>query len=193
MDLQSRRNNSGEAEALEPIDQPAIAGQQSVYPYFVQQESPLLHYWRTLKKRRWTVAATFGIIFALSVIATLNTTRLYQATSKVAIFPENPNVLGFKDQENSSPDYQYDVTLETQAAILRSDALAMKVIEAMHLDQNPTFAGATSAHAEDYIRVSSMQPDPAKNRGFCEFANTLSETTPSNLVLPLLERRIGIA
>ncbi len=165
MELQSRHNNSGEAEALEPIDQPAFAGQQSVYPYFAEQESPLLHYWRILKKRRWIVMATLGIIFALSVIATLNTTRLYQATSKVAIFPENPNALGFKDQENSSPDYQYDVALETQAAILRSDALAMKVIEAIHLDQNPTFAGATSAQAEDSIRVSSMQPDPTRAAG----------------------------
>ena len=165
MDLQSGRSNSGEAEALEPIDQPAFAGQQSVYPFFAEQESPLLHYWRILKKRRWTVLATLGIIFALSVIATLNTTRLYQATSKVAIFPENPNALGFKDLQNSSPDYEYEATLETQAAILRSDALAMKVIETMHLDQNPTFAGATTPQAEDSIRVSSMQPDPAKTAG----------------------------
>jgi succinoglycan biosynthesis transport protein ExoP len=165
MDLQSRRNHSGEAEALEPIDQPAFAGHQSVYPYFAEQESPLLHYWRILKKRRWTVLATLGIIFALSVIATLNTTRLYQATSKVAIFPENPNALGFKDAQNSPPDYDYELTLETQAAILRSDALAMKVIEAMHLDRNPTFAGATSAQAEDSIRVSSMQPDPTRAAG----------------------------
>src|ERR1700680_2322029 len=166
MDLQSRRNHSGEPEALEPIDQPAFAGQQSVYPYFAEQESSLLHYWRILKKRRWTVLATLGIIFALSVIATLNTTRLYQATSKVAIFPENPNALGFKDAAgNNAPDFDYELTLETQAAILRSDALAMKVIEAMHLDRNPTFAGATSAQAEDPIRVSSMQPDPARAAG----------------------------
>src|ERR1700730_5967981 len=165
MELQSRRNNSGEAEALEPIDQPAFAGHQSAYPYFAEQESPLLHYWRILKKRRWTMAATLAIIFALSVITTLNTTRLYQATSKVAILPENPNALGFKDQENGFPDYQYDVTLETQAAILRSDALAMKVIEAMHLDQNPTFAGTTGAPADDSIRVSSMQPDPVRAAG----------------------------
>src|SRR5260370_38929235 len=141
MELKQRRNNSDEAEALEPVELPVFEkSRQSVYPYFAEPDSPLLHYWRILKKRRWTVAATLGIIFALTVITTFNTTRLYQATSKVAIFPETPNVLGFKDQENSSPDYQYDVTLETQAAILRSDALAMKVIEAIHLDQNPTFA-----------------------------------------------------
>ncbi len=166
MELQSGRNNSGEAEALEPIDVPVLGKSHHVpYPYLAEQESPLLHYWRILKKRRWTVAATLVIIFALSVITTLNTTRLYQATSKVAIFPESQNVLGFKDFGNSPLDYQYDVILETQAAILRSDALAMKVIEAMHLDENPTFAGATGAHAENSVRVSSMQPDPARAAG----------------------------
>ena len=112
MELQSRRNNSGESEALEPIELPVVKGHQSVYPYFAEEVNPLLHYWRILRKRQWAVVATLAIVFALSVFATLKTTRLYQATSKVAIFPENPNVLGFKDGgENSSPDFDYEVTL----------------------------------------------------------------------------------
>jgi polysaccharide biosynthesis transport protein len=155
MDLQSRRNNSGE-EALEPIDLPVFEGQRSI-PSFAEEESPLLHYWRILRKRRWVVVATAAIVFALSVITTLRTTRLYQATSKVAIFPETPNVLGLKGIEDSSADYQYDVALETQAAILRSDVLAMKVIEAVHLDRGP--------QAEGSLPISSMQPDPAKVAG----------------------------
>jgi capsular exopolysaccharide synthesis family protein len=57
------------------------------------------------------------------------------------------------------------VTLETQAAILRSDALAMKVIEGMHLDQSPEFGVAARPQTEDSIRVSSMEPDPAKAAG----------------------------
>src|SRR5216684_1957003 len=113
MELQSRRNNSGDLEALEPIELPLVKGHQSVYPYFAGQENAILQYWRILRKRKWVVLATLAIVFALSVIATLNTTRLYQATSKVAIFPENPNVLGFKDMgDSSSVDYQYDTALE---------------------------------------------------------------------------------
>ena len=165
MPLEPRRNNSDDLQALEPIDLLPAKGPQSVYPYLAQQQNPILHYWQILRKRKWAVLAAFGIVFALSVIATLNATRLYQATSKVAIFPENPNVLGFKDAENGSPDYEYEATMETQAAILRSDALAMKVIEAMHLDQDPAFTGATRPQAEDSIRVSNMQPDPAKAAG----------------------------
>src|ERR1700691_512986 len=168
MPLQPRRNNSDDLETLAPIDLLQVKGPQTIYPYFTQQQNSILHYWQILRKRKWVALATFAIVFALSVIATLNATRLYQATSTIAIFPENPNVLGFKDNENSFPDYEYEATLETQAAILRSDALAMKVIEALHLDQDPTFTGATRPTAEDSIRVSSMQPDPAKAAGLLD-------------------------
>jgi capsular exopolysaccharide synthesis family protein len=167
MDLQSRRNNSGESEALEPIELPVVRGNQSVYPFFAQEESPLFHYWRILLKRKWWILATLAIIFALSVLKTLTMTPQYQATSKVAIFPENPNVLGFKDVENGSADNETELSLETQAEILRSDSLAMKVIEAMHLDQDPRFAGVrqVSAPSENAIRLSSMEPDPARIAG----------------------------
>src|SRR5580698_9599929 len=146
MELQSKRNNSHEPEALEPIEVPVIRSHQ--YPFLAEEVNPLLHYWRILRKRQWAVLATVAIVFALAVFATLKTTRLYQATSKVAIFPENPNVLGFKDGENGSPDFDFEATLETQAAILRSDALAVKVIEAMHLDRSPEFGVATRPQAE---------------------------------------------
>src|SRR3984957_19349681 len=166
MPLQPRRNNSDDMQALEPIDLLPVRSPQSVYPYLARQQNPILRYWQILRKRKWAALATFAIVSAISVIATLNATRLYQATSKVAIFPENPNVLGFKDAENGSPDFDYEATMETQAAILRSDALAVKVIEAMRLDQTAEFAGATRPQAEDSIRVSSMQPDPVKAAGW---------------------------
>ena len=166
MDLQSRRNNSG-SEALEPIESPLVRSNQSVGPFFAREENPLFYYGRILLKRKWWVLATLAIVFALSVLKTLRTTPLYQATSKVAIFPETPNVLGFKGVEDSSEGAEYDVNLETQAAILRSDALAMKVIEAMRLDQDPRFRGISrgSAPSENAIRLSSMEPDPSRIAG----------------------------
>src|ERR1035438_1659291 len=164
MDVHSKSNNSDRSESLEPIELPVFETGRHL-PYLAEEESPLLHYWRILKKRRWTVLATLGIILALTVIFTLKTTPLYQATSKVAIFPETPNILGFKDAGGSSPDYDYESTLETQAAILRSDSLAMKVIEAIRLDQNPKFTPiATRQRTGDSVQVSNMQPDPAIDR-----------------------------
>ena len=189
MPLQPRRNNSDDMETLAPIDLLQVKGPQTIYPYFTQQQNSILHYWQILRKRKWVALATFAIVFALSVIATLNATRLYQATSKVAIFPENPNALGFKDAETSNPDFDYEATLETQAAILRSDSLAMKVIEAIHLDQDPNFTGVTrpQAPAEESIRVSSMQPDPEKAAGLLgAFRGGLSvQLIPSSRLLQI--------
>src|SRR5216683_300510 len=163
MPSQSRPNISGEMDALAAIE-PPLRSTQSLYPYFAEQENSMLRYWRIVRKRKWVILATFAIVFALAVIATLNATRLYQAASEVAIFPENPNVLGFKDRENSPIDYDYDAALETQVAILRSDALAIKVIEAMHLDRDPRFTPATqvSPSTDAAIQVSRMEPDPSK-------------------------------
>jgi capsular exopolysaccharide synthesis family protein len=161
MPLQSRRNSSDDLEALVPIDPLPARGSRALYPSFVQPQNTLVHYWRILRKRKWVVLATFIIVFALSVISALKATRLYQATSKVAIFPENPNVLGFKDVDNSTPDYEYEATLETQAAILRSDALALKVIEAMRLDHDSRFTGGGQPSPASSLQDSSMQPDPA--------------------------------
>ena len=98
MDLHSKRNVAGGSELSEPVE--LLAPEKShhaLYPHLAEEHSPILHYWRILQKRKWVMLATFAIVFSLSAIAVLSETRIYQATSKVAIFPEVPNVLGFKD------------------------------------------------------------------------------------------------
>jgi polysaccharide biosynthesis transport protein len=161
MPLQPMQNNHDDLEALAAIDPSPLNAPSSHHPYLFQPTHPLLHYWEVLRKRKWIVLATFAIVFALSAIATLSETRLYQATSKVAIFPEVPNVLGFKDSEDFSQDFEVEATLETQVAILRSDALALKVIEAMRLSQDPRFT-TVKAEPDPAMPGSSMEPDPAQ-------------------------------
>src|ERR1700756_2031100 len=165
MALQPTRNNSDDFEALAPIDPLPVNGHQPLHTYFGEPHNALLHYWHVLAKRKWGVLPTFAIVFTLSAIATLSETRLYQATSKVAIFPEVPNVLGFKDAENVAPDYEYEATLETQVAILRSDALALKVIEGMRLYQDPRFTTVKQTSPESPMGEPSMQPDPVQAAG----------------------------
>lgn len=119
----------------------------------------LLRYWRILLKRKWVVLATLTVIWALSALATLRETRLYEAVSELAIFPENANVLGLKDGGGASPeDWDYSVALETQTAILRSDSLALKVIQRMHLDQDPRFVGEQGARPDPNRDLSMPEP-----------------------------------
>ncbi|MDP9161076.1 MAG: GumC family protein, partial [Acidobacteriota bacterium] len=107
--------------------------------------------------------ATAIIIFSLAAIATLRATKLYEARSRLAIFPEERNVLGLKDGD--SPGYyggEDDTALDTQVEILRSDALALKVIESMGLDRNPSFSGEKAVSASSGMEGSKLDPDPAR-------------------------------
>ena len=162
MSLQSRRNGSDELDALAPVDVLPTPGLPPSHPYFVHEQNRLLRLWQVITKRKWIVLGTFAIAFALSIIQAFNAIRLYEATSTVAIFPENRNVLGFKDVQDSLPDYDYESALETQVAVLRSDALAIKVIEAMRLYQDSRFTTVNQVSPESSMPVSSMQPDPAQ-------------------------------
>jgi polysaccharide biosynthesis transport protein len=157
----THNNNNQDQEALATIDQVPLNAQAFQQQYWSQPLHPLLHYWEVLRKRKWIVLATFTIVFTISAIATLTETRLYQATSKVAIFPEVPNVLGFKGAEEYSPDVDLDSTLQTQIAILKSDALALKVIEAMRLYQDARFT-TVKPRPEAAMPEATMQPDPAE-------------------------------
>ena len=130
------------------------------------EQTSVLHYFRVLQKRKWLVLATLAIVFTIAVVATMRMTRLYEARSRIAIFPETPNVLGLRESENGgyygANDDDTDTALQTQVEILRSDALAMKVIEAMHLDQDPRFAGVRPTTSNTTVGESKLDPDPAR-------------------------------
>src|SRR5260370_8451260 len=59
-----------------------------------------------------------------------------------------------------SEDWDYNVSLETQLSILRSDALALKVIEAVHLDSNPRFMGFAPIADDASPRIGSANLGP---------------------------------
>src|SRR5579864_3396556 len=121
----NNRDTSNGQRTFELIESPTPQAHSFDYPYRIGEQHPLVSYWRILKKRKWTIVATFVIILVLAIIATLRMPRLYEAASKIAIYPENSNTLGLKDLENGAmnEDWDYNVSLETQLSILRSDAL----------------------------------------------------------------------
>ena len=166
--LQPNRNGGNGQGPFDIVESQGSPGYSSTYAYGLAEQHPLLGYWRVLKKRRWTILATFGIVFVLAVIATLHMTRLYQAESRIAVYPENSNVLGLKDLENATTgeDWDYNVALETQLSILRSDELALKVIDALHLDSNPSFMGPDAVIAKSQkLGSDSLHSDPQEVAG----------------------------
>ncbi len=94
-------------------------------------------YWRILVKRKWLVAACATIALTASIIITARTTPVYEAITRISIGSNNPvQMLGMKDiNTQNNEGYDYSVSLETEAKILQSDALALQTARALHLDQ----------------------------------------------------------
>jgi capsular exopolysaccharide synthesis family protein len=127
----------------------------------VPEEGFLLReYGRILKKRKWVVISTWLIIATLAAVFTLNMTPVYDAMGGIAVNRENSLNLGFKDSDAATnvDDYDYNVALETQIRILRSDAIAFQVIKNLKLDSNPAFAGS-AAKPRTEPALNSLQVD----------------------------------
>jgi succinoglycan biosynthesis transport protein ExoP len=127
-------------ESSEPL---RLNGTRLSYGPLFDEQSAVLHYWQILRKRRWYVLGTLVVIFGISVAVSLMSTRIYEASSKLAIFPEDASAVGFKDSANENTTYDNDLALQTQASILLSDTLALKAIDTMHLDRDPRFTGSS--------------------------------------------------
>jgi capsular exopolysaccharide synthesis family protein len=103
----------------------------------------LLGYWRVLRKRRWTILTLFTVVFLGVLIGTLKTKPVFEARALLEIEKENPNILTVK--ELFELETVSDTYLETQYKVLRSDALARRVILQLRLDRLAEFNPAASS------------------------------------------------
>jgi succinoglycan biosynthesis transport protein ExoP len=101
-----------------------------------------------LSRRRTIVIGTVAFFIAIAVLICVFSTRRYLATAEIQVQKESSSQLGLDSQsgdESSMTDaLQDNITLQTQAGILESDSLALKVIHDLNLpgtqDFKPTFS-----------------------------------------------------
>ncbi|MES2987774.1 MAG: polysaccharide biosynthesis tyrosine autokinase [Pseudomonadota bacterium] len=89
-------------------------------------------------KRRWKlIIGTATLIAVIAALALMQMTPRYTATASVAVQNQKQQVVNIQDvMSGMTPDA---ATMETQAAILRSDLLAVKLVEQLRLNQKPEF------------------------------------------------------
>ncbi len=106
----------------------------------IERGPDLLTYWRIVRKRRWTILTAFLVVVAIGAAWTLRQKPIYRAKTMVEIEKETPDIVtvqGLYDSERVSDSY-----LETQYKVLKSEALAERVIDQLGLDQNKEFTAA---------------------------------------------------
>lgn len=94
---------------------------------------------RVLRKNwKFSAALAFSAVL-LTVLFTLRMRDSYQTTARVEVDPPGSAVFSTRDMENALENHQD--YLETQAQILQSDDLAMRVIRKLRLDRRKEVVG----------------------------------------------------
>ena len=114
------------------------------YPQWVgdvSQELFVAELWRIIKHRKQTIAMFTLLVVLMVLAASLLMKPLYEAVGQVVFHRENDSgVLGFKGVDASLVEDPEDrAAIDTQIGILGTDALALQVINDLHLDKNPKF------------------------------------------------------
>ena len=137
-------------------------GMPTLYPQLPSHESPVTEYLRVLVKRKWIVLGCLITIFTVVAIASLRTTKVYEAGGTIAINKPD-NSLSFQNSATISFDYYDPSELETEVRILQSDVLALEVVRELNLDKRPEYAGQTTAQSPTLdLAPDPLQVDPAK-------------------------------
>ncbi len=99
---------------------------------------------RIFHRRKRAIFVTASVVFLLSVCACVFMTRRYTASSVIQLEKSSSDSLGLDSlmgaaSGGASDALSVNIDLQTQANILQSEALALKVVKDLNLEQNEDF------------------------------------------------------
>lgn len=121
----------------------------------------VVDYWRLLIKHRWLILAVVGAAVAIGLVATLLMRPLYTASTTLQIDREAAKIVdieGLAPAEALAGEEFY----QTQYGLLKSETLAARVVDDLHLTRNPKFVemmGGASAGAEGQRKPADVRRD----------------------------------
>ncbi len=125
---------------------PVSALQQTFHEWQKADEIQLRDYLDVILRRKWLIATVLTLVFISTLIFTLATTPIYEASAVVEVSQETPHVTNF--QEVLGSEIQAREFYETQVELLRSRAIIQRVIEELDLVSHPTIRKTVFADGE---------------------------------------------
>lgn len=140
------------------------------------EDDPIFHeYWKILRSHRWVVFGATIVGVALAIVLTALTTPIYRGQSTVQIQPDTIKVVNAEGLTSADSAFDRDF-YQTQYELLRSRALALRVVQDTGLIEHPVFskgqvATAKSSPAQLLSRqraavdavVGSLSIEPVRN------------------------------
>src|SRR5438874_1600859 len=94
-------------------------------------------YWNIVNKRRWTIVTVAFIVTLLAAINSFRTTPIYEATARLDIEADTPQIQSLNDLYRQAPTDE--AFIGTQIQVLESDNLAQQTIEQLGLARDPAW------------------------------------------------------
>jgi len=158
-----------------PVVEKEILGEQPG-----DSDVSLLNLWQTILRRRgWIYLWTITMLAAAGLVCLLMTPQ-FKAESKLEILKQNTS--GLSVGQNGSPDassdpLDFNMTLQTQLAVLNSDVLAWQAMKELQLvdakDIPLNSAGANTGATSGLTAVSDPAPDQEAARALKKFRSNL--------------------
>lgn len=104
---------------------------------YKEEQIDLRDYLRVVQKRKWTVLTVFAVMVITVIIHAFTSAPIYQATTRLIIDKENPNVVSIQEVmavDASGTDYY-----QTQYKIIESRGVAREVTRRLRLDESEEF------------------------------------------------------
>ena len=114
---------------------PVNAFQEPLYGWQEPEEIQLKDYLDVIIRRKWLIVTVLTLVFLSTLIFTLTTTRIYEASAVVEVSQVTPHVTTF--QEVLGSEIQAREFYETQVELIRSKTMIDRVIEKLDLISHP--------------------------------------------------------
>lgn len=104
-------------------------------------ELTLREIWMMLWRRRKIIYSTVAVFFLLGIVALMISTRRYKSVGEIQVQKDSSGSLGIQTDNTDAPSdaLEENMILHTQAKVLESDSLALRVINELHLDQTEDY------------------------------------------------------
>jgi capsular exopolysaccharide synthesis family protein len=106
-------------------------------------------YWLILLKRRWTILTVTAAVATLAAIVSFRTQPVYEATARVEVEADTPQIQSLNDLYRGMPGFTDDAFLQTQVDVLRSENLAWRTVQELGLGRKAEHGGGGASPQAD--------------------------------------------
>jgi succinoglycan biosynthesis transport protein ExoP len=162
---------------------PTLGDDEAELVYIPASEEPQLRdYWKMLRKRRRLVVLVLAAALGTGVLVTALTTPQYTAQVTLKIDATGPSVTGLGGDQ-AAGDATY---FQTQIALLKSRALAARVIKELSLESHPKFVYVPTIM--DQLRRQVVGPLDSSLKRLSKRVAALSDSAPTPEAQPEAQR-----